>query len=342
MVRGAVTLVVYLEDGASPTEVALREIADRDTAIVEASAEEIGPALIAARDRGAVVAIAPAERLPSLLELGADEVVVSSTSVAELHEVMTRARARAHWRTSNRDIESPELGGLALMSAAIGHEMRNSLASALLNCSTLETMLGRNPTDPEIPETISDINEALKSMADVVNQMVSLTSLSDTAAACDLGNALVELTTYLHKEVVRVADFEAQIPSEPCSVGLSRARALEVVASVLNNAVLAVETVTSRRPRVELRLTQEAEMVVVEVTDNGVGMTPEVRKQAVNPFFTTRRPGSLGLGLTFAATTVRRAGGEILIDSEVDEGTSVRLFLPRVPRPAPGSARLKN
>ena len=132
------------------------------------------------------------------------------------------------------------------------------------------------------------------------------------------------------------------IPSDPCTVGISRVRAVEVVASLLNNAVLAVEAVKARRPRITLRLSRDDEMVVVEVTDNGVGMTPDVRRQALNPFFTTRRPGALGMGLTFAAMNVRRAGGEILLDSEVDVGTSVRLFFPSVPVTLQVPSYLKN
>ena len=98
----------------------------------------------------------------------------------------------------------------------------------------------------------------------------------------------------------------------------------------------------ARRPRITLRLSRDDEMVVVEVTDNGVGMTPDVRRQALNPFFTTRRPGALGMGLTFAAMNVRRAGGEILLDSEVDVGTSVRLFFPSVPVTLQVPSYLKN
>ena len=330
MVRGELTLVC-VKDGGSRAVSTLQNVVDGET-IVEADSETLTDELIAARDRGAVVAVASMERHAALLASGADEVVTPDVGASELNEVMARARARARWRETNRDLQSPELGGLTLMGAALGHEIRNSLASAVINCSTLETLVSRVTEDTEVQETISDINDALGNITDIVNTMLSVMHHDDAPGACDLANTLIELATYLHKEMVRVADFEAEIPAEPCPVGLPRVRALEVVASVLNNATIAVENLTKRKPRIKLRLSQEDDMVVVEVVDNGVGMTPDIRKEALNPFFTTRRPGALGMGLTFAASMVRRAGGEILIDSEVDVGTSVRLFLPRLPK----------
>src|SRR5262249_36826036 len=149
-------------------------------------------------------------------------------------------------------------------------------------------------------------------------------------SVCDLSRTLVELATHVHKEVELWGEFEADLPSEPCPVGLSRTRAVEVVASLLNNAVFAIESAARIDGHVAMRLLVQDDMIVVEVSDNGIGMSPEVRRQALNPFFTTRRPGALGMGLAFAAMHVRRAGGEILLDSEQGVGTTVRIFLPRL------------
>lgn len=332
--------LLWVVEGAPGTSAGVRELSDPGVVIVQTPQAKVEEAIVEARERGGVVAVGDAGAHASLLQLGADEVTTWTATPTEIALAIGRARARATWRASKRDVHSPELDGLAFMSAAIGHEMRNSLAAAMINCTTLETLVSPTEATPDLQGTISDLNEALKNMANVVNQMMALTASGDLGV-CELSRTLVELTTYVHREVEISADFEADIPSEPCVVGISRVRAVEVVASLLNNAVLAVEKVTTRRPRISLRLTKDADMVVVEVSDNGVGMTPEVRRQALNPFFTTRRPGALGMGLTFAAMNVRRAGGEILVDSEVDVGTSVRLFFPPVAG-RPPSPRVKN
>ena len=67
--------------------------------------------------------------------------------------------------------------------------------------------------------------------------------------------------------------------------------------------------------------------VVVEVIDNGSGITAEARKQLSTPFFTTRAGGT-GLGLAVSKHWVARHGGSLRIYSTLGEGTRVRVNLP--------------
>ncbi|MFC5479413.1 response regulator [Massilia suwonensis] len=72
------------------------------------------------------------------------------------------------------------------------------------------------------------------------------------------------------------------------------------------------------------------EYVLIEVADTGKGMPPEVLQRAFEPFFTTKPVGKgTGLGLSMAYGFVKQSGGEIVLDSEVGRGTSVRIYLPR-------------
>lgn len=69
---------------------------------------------------------------------------------------------------------------------------------------------------------------------------------------------------------------------------------------------------------------------VVTVSDTGVGMPEEVRRRAVDPFFSTKRAsGATGLGLSAVHGMARQAGGFLAIDSQPGVGTTVRLHLPR-------------
>lgn len=73
---------------------------------------------------------------------------------------------------------------------------------------------------------------------------------------------------------------------------------------------------------------------LLEVKDNGLGMSPEVLERAFDPFFTTRpRNQFLGLGLTFLHSLARLQGGQIIIESELDKGTEVFIWLPQNPPP---------
>ncbi len=72
--------------------------------------------------------------------------------------------------------------------------------------------------------------------------------------------------------------------------------------------------------------------VVVSIADNGVGMSEQVKAHLFEPFFTTK--DSSGLGLAASYGIVRQSGGQICIDSERGRGTTVQIYLPRVPAPA--------
>jgi signal transduction histidine kinase len=69
--------------------------------------------------------------------------------------------------------------------------------------------------------------------------------------------------------------------------------------------------------------------LVLEVADTGGGMTEEVRRRALEPFFTTKAPGrGTGLGLPTVAVIARQHGGHVAIDSAPGRGTRVRVSLP--------------
>jgi signal transduction histidine kinase len=74
------------------------------------------------------------------------------------------------------------------------------------------------------------------------------------------------------------------------------------------------------------------ENVEILFSDDGCGMSLDVRRKAFDPFFTTRRDqGCTGLGLHIVYTIVTNClGGRVNLDSEPDEGTIIRIILPRV------------
>jgi two-component system, cell cycle sensor histidine kinase and response regulator CckA len=76
------------------------------------------------------------------------------------------------------------------------------------------------------------------------------------------------------------------------------------------------------------------EYVHIEVIDDGDGMAPEVVRQAIEPFFTTKPKGSgAGLGLATAYGIVKQAGGDLTIESTPGTGTTVHLYFPASDEP---------
>jgi len=98
----------------------------------------------------------------------------------------------------------------------------------------------------------------------------------------------------------------------------------EAFVNLIFNAVDALETGGT----ITLRTRMEEGKVAAEVEDSGVGMTEEVRRRALEPFFTTKGQEGTGLGLPLVHQTVMQCGGTLRISSRLGAGTTVSLRFP--------------
>jgi signal transduction histidine kinase len=272
------------------------------------------------------------------LAYGADEVVLGSeVSSAVFQKIVERTIARARARL-HRDlflidlVRKDDTSALALLATALGQRIVEPLARVSERSAELaeEITGGASPAGraQEIAATVTEVSR-------VVEKMRSLVSAEPTDELVDLCEVAREAVQSLAPGVAPVTALEVRIVDRVCQVGLPRWQATMMVASLVANAVESV----AARPRAErsvaIDISVQEGAVVLEVADNGLGMAEDVRVHAGDPFFTTAGSGRLGLGLPLVSARVRRAGGELIIDSDQGVGTCVRVFLPLVGDPPP-------
>ena len=101
-----------------------------------------------------------------------------------------------------------------------------------------------------------------------------------------------------------------------------------ILANIIENSVWAVQERSQKKGVIRIETIQEDNAgVLITITDNGVGIRPEKRKQVFNPFYTSRDDAT-GMGLTATQYMVEKYGGSILMNSLPNQGTMVRVMLP--------------
>jgi hypothetical protein len=92
------------------------------------------------------------------------------------------------------------------------------------------------------------------------------------------------------------------------------------ILDIVENAIAA------KARRIEVSVVEEPgeDRLTIEIKDDGFGMDEEVRRKAVDPFFTTRTSRKVGLGLSLLAQAAREVGGRLEIESRPGDGTKVR------------------
>lgn len=222
-----------------------------------------------------------------------------------------------------RLIHQETLASLGQMAAGVAHEVRNPLGGIKMAMGVLATHEG----DMLSREMIETVRSGILEIEAIVS------TLLDYSRETALDRQPYDLERIV-RQVVQAVEAEAHArgvqvscaatPGIPVAL-LDGQKIRQVVTNIVRNAVDAAD----RRPQplVEIRCGTDANAVLVEVIDNGVGMTPEAQEKIFLPFYTTKPTGT-GLGLAIAKKIVDLHGGEIRVDSTPGQGTRVQIALP--------------
>ncbi|NNM59394.1 MAG: GHKL domain-containing protein, partial [Legionellales bacterium] len=133
-------------------------------------------------------------------------------------------------------------------------------------------------------------------------------------------------------EIALTRDYGDDIPFLSCSSQEME----QLIVNLLSNARYSVEAMKNKMGKnykmqitIRLKYLSSEKQILIEVGDNGVGMSKEVQERCMDPFFTTKPVGEgTGLGLSIILGIVKGVDGTFLIESEVNKGAVFRVFLP--------------
>lgn len=214
------------------------------------------------------------------------------------------------------------------MAAGLAHNLNNLLAAILPN---IELALD---TDPECRPMLEDALHATQSAAELMRQMLAFVRQEANGVPrgpVDLSALVRETMRFCRRTFSSRIRVETHLPHESLHV-LGQASNLQQV--VLNLCLNARDAMSERElPLLEVRLvgSEDGQRIELIVTDNGIGMAPDVARRLGEPFFTTKAPGlGTGLGLATAYQIVREMGGAIDVRTTPGVGTAFTVSLPRV------------
>jgi PAS domain S-box-containing protein len=250
--------------------------------------------------------------------------------------------------TQNSLIEAEKLAALGRLVAGVAHEINNPLGTSLTVASSLErksrlfaaeTAQGtlKRSSLNEFMNAVRDgsaqLQESLNRAAGLVQSFKQVASDRNNSdlRSFDLGDLTEQVAMGLRPALPKhgvTFNVECQhglsISSYPGSYG-------QVLTNLFLNSI-AHAFPDGRQGNIAIKVSAcGADDVEIIFSDDGCGMSPDVRRQAFDPFFSTRRhQGGTGLGLHIVYSVVTdRLGGQLRLSSEPGKGTDVRIILPR-------------
>jgi signal transduction histidine kinase len=288
--------------------------------------------------------------------------------LASIRDITDRKRAA---ELERRLIHADRLASIGQLAAGVAHEINNPSTFIQANCSLMVEQVSsiagdlaklRSSLLRQLGESSAEVVEAALAELDLDHRLGEMGEmLADcvsgvqriTATVKDLStfsriehdetetanvNHLVEVACNLVRNDLRhraelIRDFEP-VPD----IVADRAKLTQVLVNLLVNASHALDDSGDNTVTVSTR--HRGREIIVAVEDTGSGIPEPNLRRIFEPFFTTKtRDRGTGLGLSLAAETVRKHGGEISVDSQVGRGSRFELRLPEDTGLTPGVSK---
>ncbi len=222
-------------------------------------------------------------------------------------------------------LRSERMAALGEMSARIAHEIRNPLSSVSGSAQMLLESPSVAEEDARLLQLIvtesGRLNRTLTGLLDYAKEKVPSYRMVSLAGLWKKVSMVLEKNPIFNKELVTI-----RVLMENDDIGfLSDQDVLFQI--LLNVSMNGLQALKNGHGVLEFRASRGDGNILMEVSDDGVGMDEESMKRAFEPFFTTK-PDGTGLGLASCLHYVQSLDGGIEIDSTPGKGTTVRIHLP--------------
>jgi two-component system cell cycle sensor histidine kinase/response regulator CckA len=238
--------------------------------------------------------------------------------------------------------QAQKMEAIGQLAGGIAHDFNNVL-NVILGYSKL-LLSNSTPHDPAY-RRLDEIRKAGERAAALTQQLLAFSRQQVLQPrVINLADTLTEMEQMVQRIIGDHIRVNTQVEEGLGQVKIDPTQAHQVILNLVVNARDAMPnggTLTMEVSNTELDESSahvhglsSGRYVMLAVSDNGSGMTPEVRQRVFEPFFTTKGTGQgTGLGLATVYGIVQQSGGHIWLYSEPGIGTTFKIFLPRVDEP---------
>ncbi len=236
--------------------------------------------------------------------------------------------------------QSQKMQAVGQLAGGVAHDFNNLLTVIIGNCEFL--LMRHQAGDPSFKE-INEVHQNALRAAALVSQLLAFSRKQTMQPkALVLGDVIGELAQMLRRLVGEGITLNVERDSDLWTVHADEAQLSNAIINLVVNArdampsggTVAIKTVNqtvAKSSALGTAIMPPGEYVHIEVSDTGTGMSQEIQSKIFDPFFTTKPVGQgTGLGLATVYGIVKQSGGFITVDSQVGQGTSFHIYLPRL------------
>lgn len=223
------------------------------------------------------------------------------------------------------------MASLGLMLGSMFHGVKGTLTALDGGVYQLETGIAQKDL-----AKAAQAHDQIKAMVEKIKKMV--VEILDYAKSRELNYEIVDLDSFLNnvEETCRPAaekagvEFKIDLSDKPCRMEVDAGWLEAALVNFLENAFDACEAdLCQKTHKVELTITRpEVDQICFSISDDGIGMTPEIKDKLFTLFFTSKGPKGTGLGMFIANRVIRYHGGRITFSSKEGRGTRFDILLP--------------